>query len=147
MAADALAADRRNTFGSVPFTRLVGVRREFSQGGRARLVLDVRPELENAVDTVHGGVIATLIDVAMASAAVSQRDFSMTAVTLNMNISFMHPGRERLVADGEVLAVHDGIASCRAHVIDAAGHVVAQAHGSFRYVPHPQPRPPRGGNA
>jgi uncharacterized protein (TIGR00369 family) len=132
----AAADERRNSFAAVPFTRLLGVRREFSAGGRAQLVLDARPELENVIHAVHGGVVATLLDVAMASAAVSKLDFTMTAVTLSMSSSFLHPGRGQLIADGEVLAVDDGIASCRARVVDGAGQLVAQAQGSFRYLPH-----------
>jgi uncharacterized protein (TIGR00369 family) len=134
----AATEDRRQAFSTVPFTRLLGVRREFSEGGRARFVLDALPEHHNMIGAVHGGVVATLLDVAMASAAVSRFDFTMTAVTLSMHISFMQPGRGRVVADGEVLAVDDGIASCRASVVDDAGRLVAQAHGAFRYLPHRQ---------
>jgi uncharacterized protein (TIGR00369 family) len=70
---------RRNAFAGVPFTRLLGVRREFSEAGRARLVVDARPELQNVIGAMHGGIVATLLDVAMASAAVSKVDFEMTA--------------------------------------------------------------------
>jgi len=137
MTIDAAATeDRRQAFSTVPFTRLLGVRREFSEGGRARLVLDPRPELENMLRAVHGGVLATLLDVAMASAAVSKLDFTMTAVTLGMHSNFLHPGRGRLTADGEVLGVDDGIASCRARIVDDAGRLVAHGQGSFRYLPH-----------
>ena len=129
-------ADRQNAFAAVPFTRLLGMRREFSAQGRARFVLDARPDLENVIHAMHGGVVATLLDVAMASAAVSKLDFAMTAVTLSMNSSFVRPGHGQLVADGEVLAVDDGIATCRAQVADAAGRLVAQAQGAFRYLPH-----------
>lgn len=128
--------DRRHTFATVPFTRLVGARREFSEGGRARLVLDPRPELENMLGAVHGGVLATLLDVAMASAAVSKVDFTMTAVTLAMHSSFLHPGRGQLTADGEVLGIDDGIATCRARIADDAGRLIAHGQGSFRYLPH-----------
>ena len=67
----AASADPRNVFAPVPFMQLLGVRREFSEGGRARLVLDARPEFGNVIGAVHGGVIVTLLDVVMASAAVS----------------------------------------------------------------------------
>jgi uncharacterized protein (TIGR00369 family) len=129
-----MSGDERHVFATVPFTRLIGLRREFSEAGRARFVLEPKPELENMVGTTHGGVMATLLDVAMASAAVSQRDFRMTAVTLDMNCQFLRPGRGRLVADGEVLAVDADTAMCRASVSDADGTVLAQSHGSFRYV-------------
>jgi uncharacterized protein (TIGR00369 family) len=130
--------DRRNVFGQVPFMRLLDARREFSEGGRARLVIDEREELGNVIGAMHGGVLLTLLDVVMASAAVSQVDFTRTAVTLGLNTSFLEPGRGRLTADGEVVQHDDSIAWCRARITDTQGRLVAQAQGSFRYLPLPQ---------
>jgi uncharacterized protein (TIGR00369 family) len=127
-------AYRHQAFSRVPFMRLLGVRREFSADGRARLVVDARPELENLIGAMHGGVVATLMDVVMASAAVSKIDFMRTAVTLNLNTSYLHPGRGRLTADGELITMDDDIAQCRATVTDEGGAVVARATGSFRYL-------------
>ncbi|MGJ7494727.1 PaaI family thioesterase [Variovorax sp. RT4R15] len=131
-------ADRRNLFAQVPFTRLLGARREYSEAGRARLVIDARPELGNVIGAIHGGVLVTLLDVAMASAAVSLFDFARTAVTLNLNTSFLEPGHGRLTADGEVVQHDDSVAWCHASVTDDDGRVVARAQGSFRYLPLPQ---------
>jgi len=136
MTLEAAAAARRQTFAGVPFTRLLGMRRNFSEGGRAQLVIDARPEFENVIGAMHGGIVATLLDVAMASAAVSKVDFEMTAVTLSMNSTFVRPGHGRLTADGEVLSVDDGVVLCQAVVLDEGGHVVARGIGSFRYLPH-----------
>ena len=136
MTLEAAAAAGRQTFAGVPFTRLLGMRRNFSEGGRAQLVIDARPDFENVIGAMHGGIVATLLDVAMASAAVSKVDFEMTAVTLSMNSTFVRPGHGRLTADGEVLSVDDGVVLCQAVVLDEGGHVVARAIGSFRYLPH-----------
>ena len=136
MTVDADVAARRRAFGAVPFTRLLGVRREYSEGGRARLVVDARSEFENVIGAMHGGIVATLLDVAMASAAVSKVDFEMTAVTLSMNSTFVRPGHGRLTADGDVLAVDEAVALCQASVVDESGRLVARAIGSFRYLPH-----------
>jgi uncharacterized protein (TIGR00369 family) len=133
----AASADPRNVFSAVPFMQLLGVRREFSEGGRARLVLDERAEFGNVIGAVHGGVLLTLLDVVMASAAVSRRNFERTAVTLNLDSSFIGPGRGTLTADGEVMNHDDDMAFCRATVTDAKGSLVALAHGSFRYLPLP----------
>jgi uncharacterized protein (TIGR00369 family) len=131
-------ADPSKLFAQVPFTRLLEARREFSEGGSARLVLDPRPELGNVIGSVHGGVVLTLLDVVMASAAVSAIGFERTAVTLNLTTSFLEPGRGRLTADGELLH-HDGsVAWCRAAVLDEGGRLVARAQGTFRYLPLPQ---------
>ncbi|NRF67671.1 PaaI family thioesterase [Aquincola sp. S2] len=123
-------------FSAVPFTRLIGLEREFSEAGRSRFVLAPKAELQNMVQTTHGGVVATLLDVAMASAAVSHVNFSMTAVTLDMNCQFLQPGRGTLHVDGELIGVDEGIALCRARVFDAQDALVAQAHGTFKYLPH-----------
>lgn len=130
-------ADPRQVFAAVPFMQLLGVQRQFSEGGRARLVLQARPAFGNVIGAVHGGVITTLLDVAMASAAVSRRNFECTAVTLQLETSFIEPGRGTLTADGEVLAHDESIAWCRATVTDAGGRAVALGHGSFRYLPFP----------
>lgn len=130
--------DPKQVFSQVPFMAWLQMRREFSAGGRARLSIDARPELGNVIGAVHGGVVVTLLDVAMASAAVSHRNFECTAVTLNLNTSFLEPGRGRLSCDGEWLACDEQVATCRAVVTDAEGRVVARAQGSFRYLPLPQ---------
>ena len=132
------SGDPRKVFGRVPFMRLLGARREFSEAGRARIVIDERPELGNVIGAVHGGVVVTLLDVVMASAAVSLLDFARTAVTLGLNTSFLEPGRGRLTADGEVVQHDASIAWCRASVTDGDGRIVAQAQGTFRYLPLPQ---------
>jgi uncharacterized protein (TIGR00369 family) len=133
------AAESMRLYNAVPFMQLLGIRREFSEGGRARLVVDGRQELENPIRAMHGGVVATLLDVVMASAAVSKIGFARTAVTLDMNISYLQPGRGRLTADGEALAIDvDGdTVQCRAEVRDDAGRCVARSMGSFRYLPLP----------
>jgi len=133
------AVDRRSVFNAVPFMRLLGVQREFSQDGRARLVLEERAELGNVIGAVHGGVIVTLLDVAMASAAVSRVDFTRTAVTLNLDSSFLEPGRGRLTCDAEVIAQDGSVAQCRGSVTDGDGRLVAQGLGCFRYLPFPAP--------
>jgi len=136
MTSVAAAVSHRHAFAGVPFTRLLGMRRNFSEGGRAQLVIDARPDFENVIGAMHGGIVATLLDVAMASAAVSKVDFEMTAVTLSMNSTFVRPGHGRLTADGEVLGVDDGVVVCQAVVVDDGDHVIARAIGSFRYLPH-----------
>lgn len=125
-------------FSTVPFMHLLGIRREYSQDGHARLVVETRRELENMIHAMHGGVVATLVDVVMASAAVSKIDFAKTAVTLNLNTSYLSPGRGSLTADGEFVSVDDDgdIVQCRAHVYDEQGRTVARSVGSFRYLDH-----------
>lgn len=129
--------DPRQLFDRVPFIALLGLRRVYSEGGRARLQLPPRTDLGNVIGAVHGGAVFTMMDVAMASAAVSRLDFQRTAVTMNISSSYLSPGRGLLTADGEWLHDSDGVAFCQARVEDEHGTLVAQAQGSFRYLPLP----------
>lgn len=137
--AEERADARRNAYARVAFTRSLGVQRAYSRDGRARLTIEGRPDLENVIQAIHGGVVLTLLDVVMASAAVSLIDFTKTAVTLNLNTSFLRPGRGRLVADGEVLESLDGVILCQGEVRDASDEVVARGIGTFRYLALPEP--------
>lgn len=130
--------DPRQLFARVPFCTLLQMRREHSAGGHARMSLDAREELGNVIGALHGGVVSTLLDVAMASAAVSQVDFERTAVTLNLSTSFLEPGHGTLTADAQVVATDGQVAWCRAVATDAEGRTVARAQGSFRYLPLPR---------
>ena len=129
--------DSRRVFDRVPFIALLGMRRVYSEGGRAQMRLPARPELGNVIGSVHGGVVATLLDVAMASAAVSAHDFRWTVVTLAMETQYLQPGYGALLTDGELLHQADGVAHCRAQVTDEQGHCVARALGTFRYLQRP----------
>ena len=61
--ADTQAEARRNMFSRVAFTRSLGVQRAYSETGRARLTVEGRPDLENVIHAIHGGVVLTLLDV------------------------------------------------------------------------------------
>ena len=127
-----------DVFSQTPFMRLLDMKRAFSQAGHARITLDPSADVGNVIGAVHGGVVVTLLDVVMASAAVSRVDFQKTVVTLNLNTSFLEPGRGVLIAQGEVVDCDDDVAWCQARVLDAQGRLVAKAQGSFRYLPRPQ---------
>ena len=130
--------DPQQIFAQTPFMQLLGMQREFSHAGKSRMTLEPDPQLGNVIGAVHGGVVVTMLDVAMASAAVSVIDFSRTVVTLNLDTSFIEPGRGRLTADGEVVQYDESLAWCQATVSDAQGRLIAKALGTFRYLPRPQ---------
>ena len=130
--------DRRNVFNRVAFTRWMGVRREFSVDGRARLVVDSRPELENMIQSIHGGVVLTLLDVVMAHASRAptpgQPVDDRGVVTLEMKTSFMRPGVNRLISHGKLLHRTSSLAFCEGRVVDEAGELIAHATATFKFL-------------
>jgi uncharacterized protein (TIGR00369 family) len=124
------AVDTSTLYDKVHFAKLLGLQREFAEAGVSRMVLDTRAELCNNFDNTHGGVIMTMLDMAMSSAALSKADFKKAVITVDMSTHFLHPGKGRLVAHGRAVGGGKSICFCE----DAAGHRVASAMGAFKYV-------------
>ena len=118
----------------IPFLELLGVERESVAGGKARISLELQPQFRNLYDGFHGGVIMTLLDVAMASAAVSRNDFRHTVVTIDISVSFLSPANGRVIAEAEATGGGRSICFCEGRVIDASGALVAKALGPFKYL-------------
>lgn len=98
--------------------------------GRVTFTLDPEEFHLNPFGTVHGGVLATMLDTAMGCAVHTLLPPRVGYVTSEMNVRFLRPallGSGRLVCTGEV--VHPGrntmIASAR--IVDAEQRVIAIA--------------------
>lgn len=121
----------------VPFIAHLGASRVSAEAGQAVIELTLRPELCNNHGAGHGGVLMTLLDCAMAHAALSQVDYDREVVTIDMHIAFMRPAGGTLQAHGKAVGGGRSVCFCEAEVRDAQGHAVARAMGTFRYrAPH-----------
>lgn len=119
----------------IPFLRLLGLQQDHSTPGLSRLRLpELRDELCNHLPAAHGGVLMTLLDVAMARAAITQPGASSpSVVTVEMSTRFLRPGRGPLMAEGRVIGSGKSLCACEAQVRDADGALVASAMGTFKY--------------
>ena len=126
--------DTSQLFAQVAFNHLLGLQREYAQDGVARLVLQPRADLTNNHQAVHGGVLMSLMDSAMSSAALSASGFTKAVVTIDMTSSFLKPAHGRLVAHASVQGGGKSVCFCECRIEDEAGHTVARAMGTFRYV-------------
>jgi len=115
----------------IPYATLLGIRMRSQSEGRAELEMHLRPELMNSWDTVHGGAIMTLLDVAMAVAARSMDPKAAGAITVEMKTSFIGPSQDILVAEGRCIHFGKSIAFCEGEARDAGGKLVAKASGTF----------------
>jgi uncharacterized protein (TIGR00369 family) len=117
----------------IPFLDKIGMRRVRVGGGEAVVTLELQPDLLNNHGGGHGGVVMTLLDSAMANAALSRIDFAREVVTIDMHIGFMRPASGRLEATGRATGGGRSVCFCEAEVTDATGEIVAKAMGTFRY--------------
>ena len=122
----------------IPFVEQLGLELHTLGHGESELQLDVSADHLNSWAVAHGGVLMTLLDVAMATAARSihkdQADMGPGVVTIEMKTSFMHPAQGRLVARGKLLHRSATMAFCEASVFNADNDLCAHSTGTFKYL-------------
>ncbi len=109
-----------------------------AQDGTARVVLCVEPRHLNRNGTLHGGIIAMMLDAA-AGFAASRGDtvagFSQV-VTLSLNTSYVAAAREGMVvtATGRIAGGGASIVYAGADLCDADGVLLASGSGVFKRI-------------
>jgi uncharacterized protein (TIGR00369 family) len=124
----------------IPFANLLGLKLVELHAGTSRFELELRPELMNSFHAAHGGVVMTLLDVAMAFAAKSMDPHAVGAITVEMKTTFISIGKGTLVAHGR--CVHHGstVSLCEGEIQDPTGRIVARASGTFMVRKERTPR-------
>jgi uncharacterized protein (TIGR00369 family) len=115
-----------------PFSRDLGVRVVEWQDGRAVVVLDVTERLTNRRGSAHGGVVATLAEMALSLAWRGAAPGIAAAGTISLNVNFVAPAVGRITAEGRMLHMTGGCAFCEARILNGDGGLVATAQGVFR---------------
>jgi len=122
----------------IPFLRALGAKLARADHGLAEIVLTVAPDHENSWGVAHGGVVMTLLDVAMARAGRTllerEGEEPMSAVTVEMKTSFFRPAVGELLARGKVLHRSTTMAYCEAELLDNKGQLVAKSLGTFKFL-------------
>lgn len=124
-----------------PFHEHVGLRVELAEGGRSRTRLAVEEQHLREGGIVHGGVLATLLDVAIGVAARSLAPDGPDLVTIQLNVHFVRATRagEVLIASGEVLHPGRRTVVARGEIRTSTGELVATGTGTLFYLPPPSP--------
>ena len=102
--------------------------------GFARLEMPVRPEHRNTVGYLHGGVIASLLDIAGAVCGSFGVSDQYVSVTINLNCNYMSPHRaETVVAEGELIRVTKSLFFAQAKLYDPEhNRLCATATGTYK---------------
>ena len=79
------------------FISTVGARDRWAEDGRAGLQLDVTDRHLNEAGTLHGGVLATLVDTAMGQAVRSRTGEHDVPATSQLTVTYLRPGTPGVV--------------------------------------------------
>src|SRR3954471_1687019 len=98
--------------------------------GSARLRFEASDDHLNPAGTLHGGVLATLVDTAMGQAVRSVVD-GQTPATTQLTIAYLKPGSEGLlVPSAEVRQQGEQVLVCEAGV-EQGGELLVTALATF----------------
>ena len=119
-----------------PYGKLLGVVSEAIEPDHVRVRLPFREAVTTIGDMVHGGAIASLVDVAATAACWASPTVDPTArgTTIGFSINYLNAGRGRdLVATADVLQRGKAISVVQVVVRDAGGEVeVARATVTYK---------------
>jgi uncharacterized protein (TIGR00369 family) len=122
----------------IPFIEQIGCTLERFDGGHAEIVLPLDERHTNSFGVAHGGLLMTLLDVAMAHAARSLRLDAQGkgpgVVTIEMKTNFMRPGLGRIRAQGSVMHTTASLAFCEGRVLDEKDQLCAHATATFKFL-------------
>ena len=102
--------------------------------GFAQLEMPVREEHRNTVGYLHGGVIASLLDIAGAVAGSYGVSQDFVSVTVNLNCNYMAPHQAKTaVAEGELVRTTSSLFFAQARLLDPENNrLCATATGTYK---------------
>lgn len=121
---------------NVPFIRELGVEFISAGEGRSVVALNLEPWHLNSWSVAHGGVLMSLLDVAMAVAGRSLNADAGGGVTVEMKTSFLQPAHagSRLLVSGYAFHHSTTMAFCEGEARDTNDRLIAKAMGTFKYL-------------
>jgi uncharacterized protein (TIGR00369 family) len=125
-----LRAIARGAAAPPPAVALLGLRIDTVDRGRVVFSVDADEMYENPMGTMHGGIIATLVDTAMGCAVLSLLPTGTSFTTLELKTNFVRPVVQTtgvVHAEGRVVHLGGSVATADATVKDDAGTLYAHA--------------------
>jgi uncharacterized protein (TIGR00369 family) len=127
---DQLRAIARGAAAPPPVAALLGMTIDEVDRGRVVFSIVADEMHENPMGTMHGGIIATLVDSAMGCAVLSMLPSGTAYTTLELKTNYVRPIVQTtgvVRAEGRVVHLGGRVATTEATVKDAAGTLYAHA--------------------
>lgn len=118
----------------VPFVEHLGIRILERDEGLVKLRLDPRPELANSWGSVHGGVLMTMLDVALASAGRALDENCNGALTVEMKVNFIAAATGPVLGEGRAQRAGRSLIFSEGELRGEDGTLLAKATGTFKLL-------------
>jgi uncharacterized protein (TIGR00369 family) len=119
------------------FSQLLGIKTVHFEKGNVILQLNIEENHINGIQTVHGGVIATLIDNIIGATIASI--VNLPSTTINLNIQYLSPAKTGvLTARANILHLGYKIVTGEGIISDSENNVIAKGTGTFKNVTSPK---------
>jgi len=112
---------------AVPISETLGLDFVAIERGKCALGWTRDPRYDGIFRSMHGGLMITLADSAAAFALLTVIDPDSRITTTEMNIRFLAPVRERVIAHARVLKAGRSLCPITVDLVDAGGRMVAHA--------------------
>jgi len=117
----------------IPFLSHLKILTETLGEGTARVSMPIEPHLTNSLGTAHGGVIMSLLDVALCTAARTLHPESIGVITIDLSTSFIGGASgKKLYADARVMRDGRSMSFVEAEAKNEDGSLVAKAIATVR---------------
>jgi uncharacterized protein (TIGR00369 family) len=113
------------------FVTSLGVHDRTAEDGTARLELDATEAHLNEAGTLHGGVLATLVDTAMGQAVRSRTGERDVPATSQLTVTYLRPGKPgHLQVTAQLRTQGEHLTVCEADV-EQDGRALVHAVATF----------------
>ena len=117
----------------IPFVTHLDLTTETLGEGSARLSMPLPKHFTNSLGTAHGGVIMSLLDVALCTAARTLHPDSIGVITIDLSASFIGGGSgSKLIAEARVLKDGRSMIFVEGEAKNEDGSLVAKAIATVR---------------
>ncbi len=108
------------------------------EDGKAEMSWTPTPDMANPFGSVHGGIIATVVDE-VTGAAVTSAIESASAPTVSLNVEYLYaiPIGGTYTVLGEIIRMGRAMAIADARILDEDGKLLARGTGIYQ-IPRPK---------
>ena len=115
-----------------PFYEHLGLKLEALGGGKCVCGLPYAKHFGNSRGEIHGGIVASVLDIAMSQAARSAIPELTNIATISMTVNYLAPALGVLKCNAVLVRAGGTIAFAEGEVTDAKGTPVCRATGTYR---------------